>query len=465
MSASAAGPEIHFEKTGEHRFEGHPETRHEYTFHHADQPDRPFVMEVTTHDHKPGHLHIDAVVPKHDDRGFSAVHRTFANTFGAGGMKAVFRKLKAAHPDTQTVSYDRLTGAHAKAGVTETITKPVAKAFFFQAALNKARQFDAEIMNEERRVGHQKGITPGGTFTDHEGQQWYLKTHDKPEHAMEEHLANVLYRHTGNHAPHSAILNVPGRGWTYGSKYLHNFETLQGVQGKKWQPGDSRWDDIESKQPGIANRFLRGAAVDTLLHMSDHHHQNVGVIKTGSGEHVPVRLDNGGGLFHTAWGAKRTDFRPAHQWHPIGNTSQDDAMFTTGRTDENIMNHRDILESGLHDVHHMLKRYGGWQSFVDRTVPMATPEHRGRLATLLQQRHRDLLAHAYRLREKAGVPNARIRGMATGPVIANNRMPGDEQKPSQARPEADFTAKPASTARGRLDLLRQRLATQRTTES
>ena len=64
-----------------------------------------------------------------------------------------------------------------------------------------------------KKTGRQMGSNPGGTYTDHEGKDWYVKHSKSESHARNEILANHLYKHLGVPTPdHQLVKTSSGLG-------------------------------------------------------------------------------------------------------------------------------------------------------------------------------------------------------------------------------------------------------------
>lgn len=64
-----------------------------------------------------------------------------------------------------------------------------------------------------KKKGPQLGSNPGGTYSDHEGKDWYVKQSKSDHHAKNEMLANKLYGHLGVPTPdHTLVKTSKGLG-------------------------------------------------------------------------------------------------------------------------------------------------------------------------------------------------------------------------------------------------------------
>lgn len=271
--------------------------------------------------------------------------------------------------------------------------------------LLKARVASLETLRSP--VSGNLGITPGGFYEDPmDKTPWYVKQHRNPEHAYSEHLTNQIYRGLGFNAPHSVVLHRHNGDPVYFSKIIPAFKTLDqhaDESEKEWTP--SRAWDIHS--PAVARDFLRGTAADVLLHNSDLHHRNVGLVHG----HTVTRVDNGSNFIHGPTGRPLGN-RPVHLDEDFSYLLRDHYAPALRAPIRNIPEHiHGMPEHEQHDALHkeltspeflrpqvkqILKlrdRHGGWEHFVNRHIPGASEQFRTQAANRLELRTIALQRH------------------------------------------------------------------------
>lgn len=140
------------------------------------------------------------------------------------------------------------------------------------------------------KVGDQKGSNPGGTYKDHNGEFWYVKTPKSESHADNEVLANRLYGLAKVSVP--VVIKAQMDGATVvASKIVEGADTL----GKAQKFADaSTWNNLKGKAQ-------EGFGVDAWLANWD----SVGTGKDNmlvDGAMDIVRIDQGGSLMYRAQG-------------------------------------------------------------------------------------------------------------------------------------------------------------------
>jgi|GEM_PF-1532070 len=144
-----------------------------------------------------------------------------------------------------------------------------------------------------RRVGHQQGSNPGGTFKDEHGRDWYVKLPDKKKHQhaddliKNEILAGKLYQAAGIEVPELKFIKYKDQ-LGIASRIIPDLKIDKAALGPK--------------TPGVAEGF----AVDCWLADYDAvglAYDNMMVGQDGRG----VRIDVGGSLLYRAQGAPKGD--------------------------------------------------------------------------------------------------------------------------------------------------------------
>lgn len=143
--------------------------------------------------------------------------------------------------------------------------------------------------SEWKKIGESLGTNPGGIYqSSAHGGKLYFKNYADPEQAMNEEIANRLYRDFGGAVPSSALYNIGGK---------------EGI-GTGWYPYPTL-----AKAGGLneqrAREILKGFPADAFL-------ANWDTIGTGQSNILypsfdrPMRVDQGGSLLYRAQGAKKT---------------------------------------------------------------------------------------------------------------------------------------------------------------
>lgn len=247
---------------------------------------------------------------------------------------------------------------------------------------------------------NQVGITRGGFAREPDKTAWYLKRHNDPMHAYSEHLTNRIYRQLGHGAPHSEILADPNDANrpVYASKIIEGFSTLK----------DKDWKHAKNPRFSAA-RFIQGAPIDVMLNNTDLHNQNVGMVN----RHHPVRIDNGAGLTHTAWGNRRSK----HEGFNPSNLAWQDSYRTAGeilmpgrsdRTREQALVHPALYHNEFKKLAALKQRYGGWDKFVARHAGTAPKSYQDDAARTLDTSSKNFEDFVTNLRNKTPSSNAQI---------------------------------------------------------
>lgn len=244
--------------------------------------------------------------------------------------------------------------------------------------LIKARVPDVYTL--DREVGTQRGVTPGGTYKDQDGHQWYMKYHNTDHEMYSEHLANAVYRATGAAAPHTLIVRHGSGTPAYASKYEPNFETLTQTMARV----NRHMPVWAGHSHETAKKFLGHFAVDAFLGTHDHHSSNVGTVTGANGEVVPSRIDNG-------YAATKSSYARVHVAGYRHTDAHDGALQHLGMDHKkSLMGNRELLAAGIKRLDAVRTKHGGWQRFVDRHVPTADRGYRQEVAQLFERRHGEL---------------------------------------------------------------------------
>jgi SPP1 gp7 family putative phage head morphogenesis protein len=237
-----------------------------------------------------------------------------------------------------------------------------------------------DIMHEQ--FGAQRGSNQGGFFRGKDGTERYVKFYEKnkipnPGQAQTEHLANRIYRDLGIDAPESQLFMKDGKV-AYASKLLK---------------GGKTFSELGTYSTTDAKKFMEGFVGDVLL-------MNWDAAGTGKDNVMRLpdgriaRIDNGGSLLFRAQGGRKE----AHELDGLGEWT---SMFHPGRDYGEIAKKagyssaadmKDVVRKGVAQVAAVRDKAGGWQKYVDRTIPGMTDIDRKRTAQMLEARTEKMLA-------------------------------------------------------------------------
>lgn len=194
-----------------------------------------------------------------------------------------------------------------------------------------------------KKTGSQMGSNDGGVYTDENGKQWYVKKPASNEHAMNEVLADDLYKAAGIETSELQLADL-GNG-----KLGTASPMLDGVQ-----------KNLSTKLASDKNykkELQDGFAMDVLLANWDVvglEFDNVVTDKAGK----PVRVDPGGALLYRAMGSpKGSAFdKMASEWDTLrdSSTNSKSAKAFGDMTDEQLVESAkrvEYLTPGLIDAH------------------------------------------------------------------------------------------------------------------
>lgn len=194
-----------------------------------------------------------------------------------------------------------------------------------------------------KKTGAQMGSNDGGVYTDEDGKQWYVKKPASNEHAMNEVLADDLYKAAGIETSELQLADL-GNG-----KLGTASPMLDGVQ-----------KNLSTKLASDKNykkELQDGFAMDVLLANWDVvglEFDNVVTNKEGK----PVRVDPGGALLFRAMGSPKGDAfdKMASEWDTLrdSSTNSKSAKAFKDMTDEQLVESAkrvEYLTPGLIDAH------------------------------------------------------------------------------------------------------------------
>ncbi len=156
-----------------------------------------------------------------------------------------------------------------------------------------AKPHEPAVMRDYTKIGGPTGSNVGGRYLDPTGKEWYVKAPASDLHAMNEVLANDLYRAAGVSVPEVKLLDLDGN---FGAKHL-------GVQSAIVDGSQNLGAHLDD--PAYLNELHENFAVDAWLANWD----IVGltydnIIETDSGL---LRIDAGGSLLFRAQGGPKGD--------------------------------------------------------------------------------------------------------------------------------------------------------------
>lgn len=192
------------------------------------------------------------------------------------------------------------------------------------------------------KTGSQMGSNDGGVYTDQDGKQWYVKKPASNDHAMNEVLADDLYKAAGIETSNLQLADL-GNG-----KLGTASPMLDGVQKNL----STKLNDKNYKK-----ELQDGFAMDVLLANWDVvglEFDNVVTNKDGK----PVRVDPGGALLFRAMGSPKGDNfdKMASEWDTLrdSSTNSKSAKAFKDMTDEQLVESAkrvEYLTPGLIDAH------------------------------------------------------------------------------------------------------------------
>ena len=230
------------------------------------------------------------------------------------------------------------------------------------------------------KTGNATGSNTGGVsgfWTGKDGIKFYVKEYDNKAQAIGEVIANEIYRRLGISSPVSKIV---------GSKYGFN-----GAVGNEivpnWKFSASNFDPDEIKS--LSEKVINGIVADLWLANWDAVGQGLENIGIKQGElGGPIRIDQGGALFHRAQGELKTteqlenfDIEDFVTQNPNYKTVINNAGYET-------VGEIDGLALQLLAIHKLIDDSGGIAGFVDElTSPFELPPtYANSLVNLLEKR-------------------------------------------------------------------------------
>lgn len=249
--------------------------------------------------------------------------------------------------------------------------------------LKKAEPDTAERLMA-KKIGGQLGSNEGGTYEGKDGLKRYVKHYKDPTQALQETVANKIYKDLGHDVPTTTLFDHGGR------KSIAS----ELVEGKKLEESVRESGEVGHVKLK-AQAFLKGFMGDALTGNWDAAGLTMdNALVTPKGQ--VVRVDTGGSLLQRASGGKKPDhlLDKVTEWEGFfdHNVNKSYAALASMAGVKRAEDLGDQLHKDLAKIQKMEKRHGDWAGYVKHAAPGIEqhPAELARIAQMLTARTRAL---------------------------------------------------------------------------
>lgn len=226
-----------------------------------------------------------------------------------------------------------------------------------------------------KKIGGQLGSNEGGTYEGKDGLKRYVKHYKDPTQALQETIANKIYKDLGHDVPTTTLFDHGGRK-SIASELVDGKKLEESLR----EPGEVGHAKIK------AQAFLKGFMGDALTGNWDAAGLTMdNALVTPKGQ--VVRVDTGGSLLQRASGGKKPDhlLDKVTEWegffdHSVNKSYAALASMAGVKRAEDL---GDQLHKDLAKIQKMEKRYGDWAGYVKQAAP-GIEQHPAELARIAQ---------------------------------------------------------------------------------
>lgn len=226
-----------------------------------------------------------------------------------------------------------------------------------------------------KKIGGQLGSNEGGTYEGKDGLKRYVKHYKDPTQALQETIANKIYKDLGHDVPTTTLFDHGGRK-SIASELVDGKKLEESLR----EPGEVGHAKIK------AQAFLKGFMGDALTGNWDAAGLTMdNALVTPKGQ--VVRVDTGGSLLQRASGGKKPEhlLDKVTEWegffdHKMNPSYAALASMAGVKRAEDL---GDQLHKDLAKIQKMEKRYGDWAGYVKQAAP-GIEQHPAELARIAQ---------------------------------------------------------------------------------